>query len=85
MYVYIYKLICKATSLEIRQREYIILYTAIHRFIYTLCTITKIYVHMVMMKYFLQMDSSIYHGHIEHFFTFLAGNTVFSLVSESPH
>ena len=29
--------------------------------------------------------SSIYHRHIEHFFTFLAGNTVFSLVSESPH
>ena len=28
--------------------------------------------------------SSIYHRHIEHFFTFLAGNTVFSLVSESP-
>ena len=27
--------------------------------------------------------SSIYHRHIEHFFTFLAGNTVFSLVSES--
>ena len=30
------------------------------------------------------MKSSIYHHHIEHFFTFLAGNTVFSLVSESP-
>ena len=30
-------------------------------------------------------SSSIYHRHIEHFFTFLAGNTVFSLVSESPH
>ena len=29
-------------------------------------------------------DSSIYHRHIEHFFTFLAGNTVFSLLSESP-
>ena len=28
--------------------------------------------------------SSIYHRHIEHFFTFLVGNTVFSLVSESP-
>ena len=28
--------------------------------------------------------SSIYHRHIEHFVTFLAGNTVFSLVSESP-
>ena len=28
--------------------------------------------------------SSIYHHHIEHFFTFLAGNTVFSLVRESP-
>ena len=28
--------------------------------------------------------SSIYHHHIEHFFTFLAGNTVFSLLSESP-
>ena len=28
--------------------------------------------------------SSIYHHHIEHFFTFLAGNTVFSLISESP-
>ena len=28
--------------------------------------------------------SSIYHRHIEHFFTFLAGNTVFSLVSELP-
>ena len=30
------------------------------------------------------LHSSIYHLHIEHFFTFLAGNTVFSLVSESP-
>ena len=29
--------------------------------------------------------SSIYHRHIEHFFAFFAGNTVFSLVSESPH
>ena len=29
--------------------------------------------------------SSIYHRHIEHFFTFLAGNTVFSLISDSPH
>ena len=29
-------------------------------------------------------SSSIYHCHIEHFFTFLAGNTVFSLVSELP-
>ena len=28
--------------------------------------------------------SSIYHCHIEHFFTFLAGNTVFSLISDSP-
>ena len=28
--------------------------------------------------------SSIYHRHIEHFFAFFAGNTVFSLVSESP-
>ena len=28
--------------------------------------------------------SSIYHRHIEHFFTFLAGNTVFSLISDSP-
>ena len=36
-------------------------------------------------KKFLQINiSSIYHRHIEHFFTFLAGNTVFSLVSESP-
>ena len=32
----------------------------------------------------LDITSSIYHHHIEHFFTFLAGNTVFSLVSESP-
>ena len=30
------------------------------------------------------MISSIYHRHIEHFFAFFAGNTVFSLVSESP-
>ena len=29
--------------------------------------------------------SSIYHRHIEHFFTFLAGNTVFSLMSDLPH
>ena len=29
-------------------------------------------------------ESSIYHRHIEHFFTFLAGNTVFSLISDSP-
>ena len=28
--------------------------------------------------------SSIYHHHIEHFFAFFAGNTVFSLISESP-
>ena len=28
--------------------------------------------------------SSIYHHHIEHFFAFFAGNTVFSLVSELP-
>ena len=28
--------------------------------------------------------SSIYHRHIEHFFAFFGGNTVFSLVSESP-
>ena len=34
--------------------------------------------------YFTTYFSSIYHRHIEHFFTFLAGNTVFSLVSESP-
>ena len=32
----------------------------------------------------LRNISSIYHRHIEHFFTFLAGNTVFSLLSESP-
>ena len=32
-----------------------------------------------------QPKSSIYHRHIEHFFTFFAGNNVFSLVSESPH
>ena len=32
----------------------------------------------------LQSLSSIYHRHIEHFFIFLAGNTVFSLISESP-
>ena len=31
-----------------------------------------------------QNVSSIYHRHIEHFFTFLAGNTVFSLISDSP-
>ena len=31
------------------------------------------------------VKSSIYHRHIEHFFTFLAGNTVFSLISDSPH
>ena len=30
------------------------------------------------------ISSSIYHRHIEHFFAFFAGNTVFSLVSESP-
>ena len=28
--------------------------------------------------------SSVYHRHIEHFFAFFAGNTVFNLVSESP-
>ena len=28
--------------------------------------------------------SSIYPHHIEHFVTFLAGNTVFSLISDSP-
>ena len=31
-----------------------------------------------------RLVSSIYHRHIEHFFAFFAGNTVFSLVSESP-
>ena len=31
-----------------------------------------------------KQKSSIYHRHIEHFFAFFAGNTVFSLVSESP-
>ena len=30
-------------------------------------------------------QSSIYHHHIEHFFSFLAGNTVFSLIRDSPH
>ena len=30
------------------------------------------------------VESSIYHRHIEHFFAFFAGNTVFSLVSELP-
>ena len=39
---------------------------------------------MTFVYYFMPYISSIYHRHIEHFFTFLAGNTVFSLVSESP-
>ena len=34
---------------------------------------------------YTQTNSSIYHRHIEHFFVFFGGNTVFSLVSESPH
>ena len=42
--------------------------------------VIKIYIY----AYYVGFISSIYHRHIEHFFTFLAGNTVFSLVSESP-
>ena len=40
---------------------------------------------LLMLKdYIMILMSSIYHRHIEHFFTFLAGNTVFILISESP-
>ena len=40
--------------------------------------------HMVDISPRVQrLISSIYHRHIEHFFTFLAGNAVFSLISES--
>ena len=44
-----------------------------------LCKLPDVYYAMGYGK------SSIYHRHIEYFFAFFAGNTVFSLVSESPH